>query len=250
MILITFLKLFYCTMIFMNNMKSTLKLLQTKSILYIEDEDNIREDLTMTLKLMCYEVYSFSNAEDALISFSKNKPDIILSDISLENMNGIEFTKKIREFDKKIPVILLSAHTDTSFLLQAAKLKLVEYLTKPITYSELENSLFLALEEIEASEKRFVYLSQTIKYDTLHKLLYEGESVKKLSTSETKLLNFFIINKQRTLLIEEIKNYIWDDSYYATDTALKSLVHKLRVKVGKDSIKNVSGIGYYINIFE
>jgi len=234
----------------MNNAKSSLKLLQTKSILYIEDEDNIRKKLTETLQLLCKEVFAFSNAQEALNYFSKNKPDIILSDISLGEMSGLEFTKKIRQVDKKIPIILLSAHTDTKFLLEAAKLKLVEYITKPITYKELEISLLLALEEIQSNEKRFVYLSQTIKYDILYKVLYEEESVKKLSTSETNMIDFLIKNRHRTLPTLEIKNFIWEDSYYATDAALKSLLHKLRVKIGKDVIKNVSGIGYYINTVE
>ncbi len=230
----------------MNNGKSSLKQLKTKSILYIEDEENIRKELTATLQLLFNEVFSFSSAEQGLEFFSKTKPDMILSDISLDGLSGLEFAKIIRQSDKKIPIILLSAHTDTSFLLQAAKLKLVEYLTKPITYDELTSSLFLALEEIESNEKRFVNISDTVKYDMLYKVVYENDTVKKLSASETNLLDFLIKNKHRTLTTEEIKNFVWEDPYYVTDTAFKSLMHKLRNKVGKDSVKNVSGIGYYI----
>jgi DNA-binding response OmpR family regulator len=230
----------------MKNEESSLKQLKTKSILYIEDEDNIRKELTATLQLLCKEVFSFSSAEQGLDFFSKTKPDMILSDISLGELSGLEFAKKIRELDKKIPIILLSAHTDTSFLLQAAKLKLVDYLTKPISFNELQQSLFLALEEVQVSEKRFVNISSTMKYDILHKVLYENDTAKKLSSSETHLLDFLIKNKNRTITIEEIKNFIWDDPYYVTETAFKSLLHKLRNKVGKNSIKNVSGVGYYI----
>ncbi len=230
----------------MKNEKSSLKLLKTKSIMYIEDEDNIRKDLTSTLELLCQQVFAFSNAEEALTSFTQTQPDMILSDISLGGLSGLEFTKLVRQKDKKIPIILLSAHTDTTYLLEAAKLKLVEYLTKPITYNELLESLFLALDEIQNNEKRFINISNTIKYDILHKVLYENDNAKKLSASETNLLDFFIKNKHRTLSIEEIKNHIWEDSYCVTETALKSLLHKLRNKVGKNAIKNVSGIGYYI----
>ena len=69
---------------------------------------------------------------------------------------------------------------------------------------------------------------------------------KKLTASETKLLNFLVKNKHRTVSMQEIKNEIWDDPYDATDTAFKSLLHKLRAKIGKNSIKNVSGIGYFL----
>jgi two-component system response regulator VanR len=232
----------------MNDKLTNMKLLKKKSILYIEDENNIRNILTSTLQLMCREVFPFSCAINALNAFPKIKPDIILSDVSLGEMSGIEFIKEIRLFDSKIPIIILSAHTDTSFLLEASKLKLVEYLTKPTTYKELENSLLLAVKEIQSNVMRFHYLNDVTKYDTLHKILYHNDSIKKLSTSETNLLELFIKNKDRTIHTEEIKNCIWDDSYEATDTALKSLLHKLRQKIGKDSIKNVSGIGYYLNI--
>ena len=69
-------------------------ILKSSSILYIEDEEKIRKDMEETLKLFCKEVFPFSNAEEALKLYNKGKTDIILSDISLENMNGIEFTKK------------------------------------------------------------------------------------------------------------------------------------------------------------
>jgi len=222
-------------------------ILKEKSILYIEDEDNIRTTLTSTLKLMCKQVFPFSCAKQALNNFSTIKPDIILSDVSLGEMSGIEFVQEIRKFNIKIPIIILSAHTSTNFLLEASKLKLVEYLIKPITFSELENSLYSAVDEIQIHSSEFYYINEDIKYDTSHKILYHNNTIKKLSTNETNLIELFIKNKDRTVSTEEIKNWIWSDAYYATDTALKSLLHKIRQKIGKDSIKNVSGIGYYLN---
>jgi len=231
----------------MKNELINLKLLKTKSLLYIEDEENIRNTLTSTLQLMCKEVFAFESAVSALKNFQSIKPDIILSDVSLDEMSGIDFIKRIRKTNSKIPIIILSAHTDTSFLLEATKLKLVEYLTKPATFKELENSLLLAVKEIHVTTERFYHLNEGIKYDSLHKILYNNNEIIKLSTSETSLLELFIKNSDRTIHTEEIKNFIWNDSYNATDTALKSLLHKLRRKIGKNSIKNVSGIGYYLN---
>jgi len=226
--------------------KNNTELLKTKTILYIEDEDNIRDTLTSTLKLMCKEIFPSPDAKTAFKIFEHSKPDIILTDVSLGEMNGLDFIKKIRENNTKIPIIVLSAHTDTKFLLEASKLKLVEYLTKPITFQELQNVLILAIKELPQERNSFFYFNDTLKYDTSHKILYENGVTKKLSSSEATLLSFFIENKQRTIHTQEIKNHIWDDSYYATDTALKSLLHKLRTKIGKNYIKNVSGIGYYL----
>lgn len=230
----------------MKQTQTALNILRSLSLLYIEDEDNIRKQLTETLKLFFKEVFSFSNAEDALEFYESNKPDIILSDISMENMNGIEFTKKIREKDKNIPVILLSAHTDTEYLLEAAKLKLVEYLTKPVTFNRLENALANAATEILNNGNYLIRFGEGLEYNLQQNILYKEGKEKKLTASETKLLNFLIQNKNRTVSMQEIKNHIWDDPYDATDMAFKSLLHKLRAKIGKSSIKNVSGIGYYL----
>lgn len=234
----------------MKNEKILLKTLQTLSILYIEDEEHIRKDMITTLGLLCKKIYSFECAQIALQEYNTLQPDIIFSDISLGETSGLEFAKKIREIDKKIPIILLSAHTDTKYLLEATKLKLVAYLIKPITFEELKSTLLETVKEISYEDTNIVFaLNENITYDTFHKVLYDRNSKEiKLSASETKLLEYFIKNKNRTISQEEIKGAVWDDPYDATDAALKSLLHKVRSKTGKETIKNLSSIGYYLNI--
>jgi len=236
----------------MNISAKQLEKLKTLSILYIEDEDAIRIEMAKTLSLLCKEVFSYSNAPDAYNGYQEKKPDIILSDISLGGETGIELSKKIRKENKNIPIILLSAHTDTSYLLEAAKLKLVAYLTKPINFEELKNTLFdAANEQIDnkpIEDNKLVKLNERVSFDTEHKLLQVDKKQKKLSSYESRLLEYFIKNKTRTISVEEIKNHVWDDPYDATDTALKSLIYKLRTKIGKETIQNLSGVGYYLNI--
>lgn len=237
----------------MEKNEQLLTTLKSLTILYIEDEDAIRKEMSQILSLLCKKVLSFSNAKDAYIGYTKEHPDIILSDISLGGESGIDLAKKIRQIDKKIPIILLSAHTDTEYLLAAAKLKLVAYLTKPINFEELKQTLFEAVEEqlnhtqIQQSQNLF-HITPSISFDREHKTLQINDKPKKLSSYESRLLEYFIENKSRTISAEEIKNYVWDDPYDATDTALKSLIYKLRIKIGKDSIQNLSGVGYYLNI--
>ncbi len=224
------------------------KLLKTFTLLYIEDEDNIRNNLVLTLNLIFKDVIAVANSEDALKIYKEKKIDIILSDINLPRMSGLDFSKIIRKENISIPIILLSAYTDTNFLLEAAKLKLISYLTKPINFDELLEAFKLGVDDIFRDNQSLIEFKNNISYNLSNSILYENDKEKDLTQSERKLLQLFIQRKNTTISIEEIKNYIWEDSYKATDSAFKSLLNKLRYKIGQESIKNVSGVGYRLVI--
>ena len=82
-------------------------------------------------------MYAVESADLALEIYNNNRIDIILSDINLPGMSGLEFTKIIREENRLIPIILLTAHTNTELLLEATRLRLIDYLTKPIDFEML-----------------------------------------------------------------------------------------------------------------
>ena len=222
------------------------------TLLYVEDEINIRNNLTESLTIIFKNVFSVENAELALEIYKTKHIDIILSDIGLPGMSGIDFVKIIRKDNKTIPIILLTAYThilltaytQTDILLEAVKLKLVSYLTKPITLDSLLKTLLDAKNEI--SNSNIFKINNNIKYNIDKKILLKDDEDLHITASEDRLLNIFIENNNRTLSTEEIKNLLWDNSYYATDTAFKSLLNKLRKKIGVNKIKNISGIGYYL----
>lgn len=236
---------FFLILFFMEDISNKSKILKSLDILYIEDEINIQKELTKTLKLLCNKVHAFSNAEEAYDFFKENEIDIILSDVTLENMSGLEFSEKIRELDKNIPIIIISAHTDTDYLLKASKLKLVEYLVKPIDFKQLQTTLFNACNELKEKESNKIKFKNGIIYNLEKKIIIDKENIIKLTQNEIRFLNLLSKNS-KPISSDEIKNEVWDDLYYATDLALKSLIHKLRKKIGKESIKNISGVGYYL----
>ncbi len=227
----------------MNNLNTLFK---NFTILYVEDENNIRDSLTSTLELIFKNVYSVENAELALEVYDSKDIDIILSDIGLPGMSGIDLVKSIRKNNSQIPIILLTAYTQMEVLLEAVKLKLVSYLTKPVTFDNLSSALIDAHQELKESSTKTFTIKNNIIYNIDKKMLFQDGKDLNITASEDKLLNIFINNKSRTIPIEEIKNLMWDDSYYATDAAFKSILNKLRKKIGADSIKNISGIGYYL----
>ena len=225
---------------------STKKILKTLTLLYIEDEDSIRTSMVNTLAIIFNDVKAFDNAEEAYSCYKLNKIDIILSDINLPGMNGIEFTKLIRKENFKIPIILLTAYSQTSILMEATRLKLVNYITKPIVYEELYDSLGLAVEEINRYNNRVLLFSNGIKYNYSNKLLFNNGNEVHLTSSENRLLDILIDGYPKTVSLKKIKEKLWDNPSDGTESALKSILTKLRSKIGKHHIKNVSGMGYYL----
>lgn len=221
--------------------------LKKLDILYIEDELNVQAQMSKTLQLFFHNVYSFDNAEDAFEFYKNTSVDIILTDVTLGGITGLDFIEKIRAQNKEIPIIVLSAHTDTNFLLKASKLKLVEYLVKPIDFNQLQKVLFDSLDELNTKKHTSYQFKNGIEYNMEKKLLSINNQEVKLTHYEIKLLTILIEKQNNTVPTDEIKSCVWDDPYDATDLALKSLLHKLRKKIGKDSIKNISGVGYYLN---
>lgn len=228
------------------------KILKDLNILYIEDEENIRVNIIKTLKLLVSDIIDLPDTQKALEVLENKRIDLIICDINLPKQNGINFIKEIREFNQKIPVILLSASTDKEYLLEATRLKLVDYLVKPIDFNILQDALHKVADEILEDGKYILKFEDDVFYNFIEKKLYKinEENEINLTSKEIELLEYLIIHDQRVISQEEIKEIIWEDASLGTDSALKNLLSKLRKKVGKNSIKNISGFGYKIHYFK
>jgi DNA-binding response OmpR family regulator len=219
------------------------EILKNCIVLYLEDEDEIRDAVAKTMKLFCKDVIDVSNINDAKKAFLRNSPHIILTDIELKGENGIDFVKYIRQIDKDIPIIVMSAFTEKDYLLESIKLKLTDYLVKPVDFDELFGVFKQAASYIIDSGSFYIKFASGAVYDLLNNtVIYEGNSYV-LTIAESRLIEILFKFKSRTVTTEEIKLYVWFDEM-ASDGALKSLLNKLRVKIGKDSIRNVSRVGY------
>lgn len=225
------------------------KILKTLNILYIEDEETIKENVKKTLQLFCENVLDAQNIKEAKELLQNSRIDIIISDINLPDISGIDFIKELRKIDKTIPIIILSAYTDKKYLLEATKLKLIDYLTKPVDFKSLNTALYNCVDEILDNSRYIISFKNNITYNVLHKKLINNINNEEISltSKELNLLDLLIQNSNRVISTDELKAHIWEDEYEATDSALKNLLNKLRKKVGKESIINLSGVGYRLN---
>lgn len=134
-------------------MSKNLEILKDFNILYLEDDENLLKHTSDILEDFVANIYGVKNTIDAMKILLEKKVDVIISDILLENENGINFLKYIKSKDIQIPAILTTAHTDTNYLIESIKLKVENYLLKPINIDELLNSLYdVILPKIQEKE--------------------------------------------------------------------------------------------------
>lgn len=226
------------------NLKDILKNLK---IVVVSKEDNIDKKEIDILNLFFKDIIIINSAERALKRFVSLRPDVIICDIELPQMNGIEFCKIIKKINNKIPIIISSTKSKKKYLYEMIRLQIVDFIKKPIKAEEfifiLNETAKYILNGGTVSIKLnngyiYSYKSKTIKKDDAKEI--------KLTKNEYRLLELLLANKEKTLTKEEIFQHLWADESI-TCSAFKSLVSRLRNKIGKNSIKNKFGIGYQLN---
>ena len=230
---------------FYNMQKKFINKLTAFSVLYVEDEDGIRNNIEEILKHLFKEVSSAKNASEAYIKYIQNKPDLIITDIKMGNETGIELLKRIRETDSKTRVIITSAYTDLNYLLEATELYLVKYIVKPITNDKLMEALESFVKSYD--ENKIYNLNQNWIFDSGKSIVSNGSEDFILTKKESIFLKLLIV-KNRIITYEELENHIWDDDSIMTSNAMRLFIKNLRKKLPENFLKNMQGIGYYYNM--
>lgn len=219
------------------------------TLLYIEDDEALREQFMRVLKPKFKKVYEAGDGEVALKKYEDYHPDIMLVDINLPKIDGLEVITRVREKDKDTTIVVLSAYSDQEKLLKAIKLGLSEYLIKPVPYKNLLNIFDeLALKsEIKCQEKELIALKNNYFWHNENQMLFYLKEMIPLTKRETLLLAFMIEQLNSTINIDTIISRIWkneDDIEHAS--SLNHLLKRLRKKLPEELIENIYSEGYRI----
>ncbi|MEA3372439.1 MAG: response regulator transcription factor [Campylobacterota bacterium] len=202
-----------------------------KTLLYAEDDQETRENYTYVLKTLFETVYTAADGNEALKIYTDKAPDILLFDISMPGLDGLEAVRMIREDDQSTPIVMLSAHSERERLLSAVNLKLEAYLLKPIDDNLLLGTLKKIIEHI-SSDKR-VYLDQGLAWDEANRLLLDEETPVKLTKKEIMLMELLGSNPGNYVSRHNIVLYVWSDEVpdETHDHKVTQLVYRLNAKI-------------------
>jgi len=210
-----------------------LKKLNNYTLLLIENEKGIRENLYDYFSLLFKTVFVAKDGMEGLALYNSHNIDLIISDIKMPNMDGIELAKTIRKKNKEIEIVIISAHTDVDFLLDSIPLHLIDYVVKPLTERKIENILQKFLNGKDKSDFQY--------YKDKCEVITNGITYS-LSIKENLFLDK-LINENRIITYNEIEGEIWDDKQMSQN-ALRVFIKNLRKKLPENFIKNIPNFGY------
>jgi len=214
----------------------------------IDDEVQIRRLLRVALEAENYQVQEADNGHDGLIEIANRKPAIILLDLGLPDMEGLEVLKRLREWSEA-PVLVLSVRDDEQGKVAALDSGAEDYVTKPFSTPELLARLRAAQRKTRPEEEISVFKSGDLIVDLTARVVTRGGREIKLTATEYALLRLFVRHPGRVLTHRYILREIWGPKSEEHRQYLRVYVTHLRQKIEADPtapslIKTESGIGY------
>ncbi len=224
-----------------------------KTIFIVEDDENIREMVKMALASFSYEVTAFDNAEDALAAVNKAVPDMIIFDIMLPGMSGLEATKQLRNNPKMkgLPIIMLTAKDTELDKVTGLDCGADDYIAKPFGVMELGariRSLFRRADNSEVQPVEKIKILDLYINNSTREVMQKNNPLD-LTFKEYELLCMLIRERDRIIPREELLNVIWGFDFVGESRTLDIHVRTLRQKLGDDAenpkyIKTVRNVGY------
>jgi two-component system OmpR family response regulator len=218
-------------------------------VLVVDDEPNIRDLLTTSLRFNGYSVYAVGNGNDAVVAAEKGKPDIILLDVMLPDQSGFAVTKKIRSMGIDVPVLFLTARDETEDKVTGLTVGGDDYMTKPFSLDEIMariSAILRRTQKIETSDS-VIEVGEISMNEDAHEVFVKGEMVE-FSPTEYKLLRFLMSNANRVLTKSQILDHVWEYDFGGEMGIVESYVSYLRKKLdpltSEQVIVTKRGVGY------
>ena len=219
-------------------------------LLIVEDEKELLESIAEGLRLSGYAVDTAADGAEAEDLFWSETYDLIVLDINLPKIDGFTLLKEIREEDKQVNVIMLTARTQVADRVKGLDLGANDYLIKPFHFDELEARIRSLLRRKQVVEDKIIHY-KNLSFDTGTKILTVDGDVIKLTAKELGIFEYLILNQGRYISSEELMEHVWDmnvsDVSNAVRVHMSALRRKIKEALGENIIRNEIGRGYVID---
>ena len=222
----------------------------SKKILLIEDEVKLARFVELELKYEGYDVKVYHDGRDGFEEFQNENYDLILLDLMLPGLNGIEICRRIRKLSD-IPIIMLTAKDEVIDKVAGLDSGADDYVTKPFAIEELLARMRVALKRVRPEPVvKNIYTCEDLVIDDDKHLVKVGENVVDLTKKEYDLLLYLLKSKNIVLSREQILNQVWGYNYIGETNVVDVYIRYLRSKIdepfNKKFIHTIRGVGYYI----
>jgi len=234
-------------------------------LLLVEDDDILGFIIKEGMELIGdYEVMWCQNPKAGLVAFDSFVPDVVVSDVEMPGMTGLEMVKILRQKNPYIPIILETGVSSAKTIVEAYSIGIDNYIKKPFLPAELDAYIQVLLRRISASPKpassvaepvavlsESQYVFGSYKFDSKRQTLESKSNRFELSVTEAVLLELLIKNKGQLVTKEMIANDVWKGNQYMNSQSLDVFLYNLRKYLADDAdvrIKTVRGVGYVFEV--
>lgn len=219
-------------------------------LIIAEDYAPLRRELAEMLGDLFLDIELFDNGESALQAYEKGKFDLLLSDVQMPRKNGVELARAIRERNEEFPIIILSAHTESEYLLDLINIGISQFVTKPI-----DSTVFLETVSHVCSKIKRPKNSTPVKADVMelgagwqwHKagaVLYHNDEKIELTANEWRIFSLLAEHAEEVCTTQQIVEYFFDQGKDLSANSIRNLMLRVRKKTPEGMIQSVYGLGY------
>ncbi len=216
--------------------------LKDLKILLVEDEENLAKSLKNAIGDNFYSFTVANNGKDGIDKFINISPDIVITDIMMPELTGLEMAEKLKEINPAVPIIIVSAFSEKDKLLNAIDVGIIKYFIKPYDPDELLDYIYNISKNI--ASKPVLLNDGFIFYKTKRSLYKDGKYIA-LSKREVAFMELLLKTFSDITDSEIIKSTLWKDNK-GSDIRLRSFIKRFRIKTSKNLLNNIKGKGYQL----
>lgn len=218
-----------------------------QTILVVDDEQDLLDLIEYNLRQEGYNVLKAENGKDGIQAAKEHMPDLVLLDIMMPQMDGIEVCDRMREDPtlSHIPIIFLTARSDEKTEIEGLNKGADDFITKPISTSKLISRIKAVLRRFDETEEKVQKLNvHDLEIDKDRYIVTRGNEEFQLPRKEFELLYYLASKKGKVRDRQTLLNKVWGDNIYVVDRTVDVHVRKIREKLGDHYIETVKGVGY------